>query len=196
MSEQSIEKEFKCLLSKKAYQKGLNRWMTALSPLRLQNVYYDWEGRLSKADKALRIRLVNDEAAELTLKENIGPNEKRETTIPLTVEEAKDFIAAKRLTLPRDLRAYLNQQGLPLVELEEKVSFSTCRYEKEVNEALIVLDQVFFSDESSDYELECEVTDLTEGKVFFQTLLEDLATPYQPAPNKLARALAKKKLAQ
>ncbi|WP_158589170.1 CYTH domain-containing protein [Atopobacter sp. AH10] len=189
MTEQSVEKEFKCLLSEKAYQEGLKLWMTGLSPIYLQNVYYDWQGILSQADKALRIRMVNQEIAELTLKESLGPNEKRETTLPLDAQEAKAIIDKKQLRLPSELRQYLHQQGIDLAELQEKVSFTTCRYEKECPEALIVLDEVHYSNGARDLELECEVNDLIKGKAYFQHLLKDLDTDYQAAPNKLARAI-------
>src|SRR5699024_3583156 len=67
-------------------------------------------------------------------------------------------------------------------------SFQTKRFEKNVKNHLIVLDQTTFQNGMTDYELEVESTNETEGKQFFDSILRDYAISTRESSPKIRRA--------
>ena len=67
-------------------------------------------------------------------------------------------------------------------------SFKTLRYEKEIKNNLLVLDQTFFQNQAIDYELEVEGQSSSAAKKYFKSILEKYSIPNRGKMPKIARA--------
>ena len=192
---QNFEIEFKNILSAEKYQEVFEKEFAKTPATKHKiiqtNYYFDTiETALKNQGAALRIR-VTDSYQELTFK--VPHNDfLTETNIPLTNEQVNEIIRLKQIILSLYVSA---EDQLPDLENIDKETvfrlfnaFETKRFEKQVGEHLIVLDQTTFQNGSIDYELEVESTDATLGKEFFDQFLENHSIPVHPAAPKIARA--------
>lgn len=186
---QNLEIEFKNLLTEEKYDKILESAFSDNKKKKItqSNYYFDTKNQDLKAlDSALRIRLT-DSFNELTLK---SPSRGflLETNVSLSDNESSGILEAKELKLS----SYISD--LNFVDITEDTifylfnSFETVRYEKQVDEHLIVLDQTTFQNGQIDFELEVESMDADTGKEFFNQLLKGYSIPVRPALPKIARA--------
>lgn len=186
---QNLEIEFKNLLTKAEYDRIYQSEFFDNEPKRItqSNYYFDTKNEALKAlDSALRIR-TTDTFNELTLK---SPSQGHllETNVPLSNNEYPKILEAKQIKLS----SYISD--LPVGNISEETlfylfnSFKTIRYEKQVGDHLIVLDQTTFQNGHVDHELEVESTDAETGKEFFERFLEKNSIPMRPALPKIARA--------
>lgn len=186
---QELEIEFKNLLNKVEYDKISQSEFSDKKQQKITqtNHYFDTKNQdLKKIKSALRIRKTNT-FKELTLK---SPSQGflLETNVSLSNNEYSEILETEQIKLS----SYVSD--LNIIDISEDSifylfnSFKTVRYEKQVGDHLIVLDQTTFQNEEVDYELEVESTDAETGKDFFKNFLDKNEIPLRPASPKIARA--------
>lgn len=186
-----LEQEFKNTLTQTDYHKLLAHFKTDKGRmLQLTNAYFDQDDHLKNHGMALRIRVINQGRAEMTLKYAIGPLQKAETTVALSVDEAYSWIDSGRLTVAKPIGDALLEQQITTTTFPLVTAMTTKRYELPYQTGLLVLDQVTFSDKTIDFELEYEVTDLAIGQKEFSALLHQFNIPRIVSAPKIERALA------
>lgn len=182
-----LEIEFKNLLTEIEYQKLLRHFqVTSEQCWEQENHYYDTpDFKLKKQHSALRIRIL-PESAEMTLK---TPHQSYllETTNLLSKETALKIINSEKITPRGDLLTKLNEFNVHEHNLEKKVALTTLRYEKELENGLLVLDKSIYNGKT-DFELELEVQDPIAGEQLFEDILSQFAIPKRNTPNKIQRA--------
>lgn len=188
---QSIEIEFKSLLSKSAFEKICQHYQLKEADFIIQtNVYYDTpQSQLKEANAGLRIRLYQD-AAEATLKTPLETG-LLETTDQLVLESAQQLVKQEKFLLEGNVVAKLEELMVAPEELTVIAELTTKRAEFEIPEGLLAIDESWYG-AKHDYELELEVKDYEAGKAAFEKLLADFQITYQPALNKIQRAVAEK----
>lgn len=197
---QELEIEYKNLLSKYDYNKILNNEFfqfnkKSYSKILQENYYFDTKDQLLKDQKAaLRIRKLANRS-ELTFKVPSG-NFLMETNIPLLDSDLEKILKEKSLSLHSLTDESLD---LKLNDINDCTifylinSFKTLRYEKKVNNNLLVLDQTRFQNQVIDYELEVEGKVPDDAKNYFNSILEKYSIPYRENKPKIARAQNNKK---
>ncbi|WP_214695493.1 CYTH domain-containing protein [Exiguobacterium sp. s160] len=180
---QEVEIEFKSMLTKDEYEKLIQVYKLEDQVRWQANDYFDTPSfQLKKQGAALRIR-EKKHGQVLTLKQ---PNEVGllETHAAITEEEAEDLFKygiihddqMKQALAPFQLNAALEHLG----------RLETNRAEHQTEDGLLVLDESHYL-ETTDYEIEFEVTNEEAGKRAFERLLAEHGLPYRPAKNKIVR---------
>ncbi|MGE6491802.1 CYTH domain-containing protein [Exiguobacterium sp. NPDC077395] len=180
---QEVEIEFKSMLTKDEYEKLIQAYKLEDRVRWQANDYFDTPTfQLKKQGAALRIR-EKKHGQVLTLKQ---PNEVGllETHAAITEEEAEDLFKygiihddqMKQALAPFQLNAALEHLG----------RLETNRAEHQTEDGLLVLDESHYL-ETTDYEIEFEVTNVEAGKRAFERLLAEHGLPYRPAKNKIVR---------
>lgn len=180
---QEVEIEFKSMLKKDEYEKLIQAYKLEDQVRWQANDYFDTPSfQLKKQGAALRIR-EKKHGQVLTLKQ---PNEVGllETHASITEEEAEDLFKygiihndqMKQALAPFQLNAALEHLG----------RLETNRAEHQTEDGLLVLDESHYL-ETTDYEIEFEVTNEEAGKRAFERLLAEHGLPYRPAKNKIVR---------
>ncbi|WP_214760605.1 CYTH domain-containing protein [Exiguobacterium sp. s129] len=180
---QEVEIEFKSMLTKDEYEKLIQVYKLEDQVRWQANDYFDTPTfQLKKQGAALRIR-EKKHVQVLTLKQ---PNEVGllETHAAITEEEAEDLFKygiihddqMKQALAPFQLNAALEHLG----------RLETNRAEHQTEDGLLVLDESHYL-ETTDYEIEFEVTNEEAGKRAFERLLAEHGLPYRPAKNKIVR---------
>lgn len=180
---QEVEIEFKSMLTKDEYEKLIRAYKLENQVRWQANDYFDTPTfQLKKQGAALRIR-EKKHGQVLTLKQ---PNEVGllETHSSITEEEAEDLFKygiihddqMKQALAPFQLNAALEHLG----------RLETNRAEHQTEDGLLVLDESHYL-ETTDYEIEFEVTNEEAGKRAFERLLAEHGLPYRPAKNKIVR---------
>ncbi|WP_027107690.1 CYTH domain-containing protein [Lacticigenium naphthae] len=182
------EIEFKSLLLNSEYDRLLNYFQLDKVDKQYQiNHYFDTNNLdLKEKRSALRIRIINDNHAEITLK-TPEDNYLLETSEDLTVDAAKRMIQSNTLEVPISIQTVLQNIGINSTNLKKIATLETNRIEKDIPEGLLVLDESHYKN-IVDYELELEVTNYEKGKVDFLNFLASHKLPYRKARNKIARA--------
>lgn len=185
MMSETIEIEFKNLLTKVEYEKLLKVFKVKDEQIISQiNHYFDTpEFTLKELGSALRIR-EKDNQYEMTLKQPAAIG-LLETTQTLSKEE---FLAAiKNGILPKGIiHERLEHLNISFIDLEYFGSLTTKRAEFPYKEGLLVLDHSFYLN-TEDYEVEYEVEDFQRGQLAFKELIEQNRIPSRITPNKIAR---------
>ncbi|SES19747.1 CYTH domain-containing protein [Salisediminibacterium halotolerans] len=183
---QEIEIEFKQLIDENTYDNMLDYFQHMRTPIAEQtNHYFDTAVfGLRSAGAALRVRNKNSRCI-LTLKE---PHEKGllETHQELTEEE---FLQMKNSgTVPGGDVAHriADLTGSPQPDVQYLGYLKTARSEAKLDDGLLVLDKSNYFD-FTDYELEFECSDETEGKKAFERLLQDWQLERNAPRNKIER---------
>lgn len=180
---QEVEIEFKSMLTKDEYDKLIQAYKLEDQVRWQANDYFDTPSfQLKKNGAALRIR-EKKQGQVLTLKQ---PNEVGllETHASITEEEAEDLFKygivhddqMKQALAPFQLNAPLEHLG----------RLETNRAEHQTEDGLLVLDESHYL-ETTDYEIEFEVTNEEAGQRAFERLLSEHGLPYRPAKNKIVR---------
>lgn len=169
-----LEIEFKILLTKDIYTQLSNDYQDQIIEQYEQTNYYLMHPILDQKHYMLRIREKN-KTYELTLKQpRIDGN--LETNIVLSKEEAtsilhkqypKNIIFEKLLTL-----------GIPLQDLDNSNYLKTLRTDIQLPSGMLSLDKNTYKN-TTDYELELEVTNKKEGEKAFLQLLQKYHLSYQ-----------------
>ena len=180
---QEVEIEFKSMLTKDEYDKLIQAYKLEDQVRWQANDYFDTPSfQLKKNGAALRIR-EKKQGQVLTLKQ---PNEVGllETHASITEEEAEDLFKygivhddqMKQALAPFQLNAPLEHLG----------RLETNRAEHQTEDGLLVLDESHYL-ETTDYEIEFEVTNEEAGQRAFERLLSEHGLLYRPAKNKIVR---------
>lgn len=186
---QNLEIEFKNLLNKEEYDEIYQSEFSDKKQQKITqtNHYFDTKNQdLKKIKSALRIRKTNT-FKELTLK---TPSQGflLETNVSLSNNEYTEILEAEQIKLS----SYISDLNITDIS-EDSIfylfnAFKTVRYEKQLGDHLIVLDQTTFQNGKVDYELEVESTDAETGRNFFKNFLDKNDIPLRPASPKIARA--------
>ena len=184
MSE-TIEIEFKNMLTKSEYEILLNKFRITESQLFTQeNHYFDTPNfALKHKGSALRIR-VKKNLYEMTLKQphQVGL---LETTQILNEEEFSRAI--KNGILPTGIiYDRLTSMSVSFLDIEYFGSLVTKRAEIPYKNGLLVFDHSFYLNKE-DYELEYEAQDYQLGKQIFLELLNHHNIPQRKTENKIRR---------
>lgn len=192
---QELEIEFKNMLTEAEYQMIFTNEFSNIPQTKHMtiqtNYYFDTLNKvLKEQDSALRVR-VTDSYQELTLK---SPSQGflLETNLPLSDNELSEIINSKKIILSSFFP--IKSTFPTLSNITENTifylfnAFETKRFEKQVGEHLIVLDQTTFQNGTIDYELEVESTDDVIGRNFFESFLQKYSIPVRLAKPKIARA--------
>ncbi|WDH76842.1 MULTISPECIES: CYTH domain-containing protein [Exiguobacterium] len=180
---QEVEIEFKSMLTKKEYETLLQTYKLEDQVRWQANDYFDTPSfQLKEKGAALRIR-EKKQGQVLTLKQ---PNDVGllETHATITEAEAEDLFKygiihddqMKQALAPFQLSAPLEHLG----------RLETHRAEHQMKDGLLVLDESHYL-ETTDYEIEFEVTNEEAGRRAFERLLAEHGLPYRPAKNKIVR---------
>ncbi|WP_214700730.1 CYTH domain-containing protein [Exiguobacterium sp. s57] len=180
---QEVEIEFKSMLTKKEYETLLQTYKLEDQVRWQANDYFDTPSfQLKEKGAALRIR-EKKQGQVLTLKQ---PNDVGllETHATITKAEAEDLFKygiihddqMKQALAPFQLSAPLEHLG----------RLETHRAEHQMKDGLLVLDESHYL-ETTDYEIEFEVTNEEAGRRAFERLLAEHGLPYRPAKNKIVR---------
>lgn len=178
------EIELKSLLSNQQFFNLLDSHFSETEAITQINTYYDSpQNLLKKQNAALRTREIGNNRV-LTLKIKVGPLQADEYTVPLlnNLQDTINLHPNLKEKLPCDPK-----------ELYTIVSFTTKRYQKQLSFGLLCLDMTTFSNGTSDFEVEIEITD-TADVTFVHQWLENNNIQYTAALPKIARALAQQSL--
>jgi len=195
--EQNFEIEFKNLLMKEEYLEILAKEFPDTcnkenkQAIYQSNYYFDTKNQdLKKQHSALRIR-VTGSYNEMTLK---VPHEGflMENNLHLSDNDTSEIINNQQIVLST-FTSLNSEFPFPKNITNDSIlhlfnSFQTKRFEKNVKNHLIVLDQTTFQNGMTDYELEVESTNETEGKQFFDSILRDYAISTRESSPKIRRA--------
>ncbi len=186
---ESIEIEYKSLLTQEEYQRLLQRYVTdSNSDFTQTNVYYDTPDFALKAlGMGLRIRLMTTKA-ECTLKSPLQTGVGLlETTDQFTLAIAEQLVAQEQLPTDGEVVKKLALLDIPLDQLVVHGQLTTKRIETPLTPTiLLVLDESWYHGKH-DYELEMEVSNALTGKDYFVKFLNENAIDYKVAKNKIVR---------
>ncbi|PAD24921.1 CYTH domain-containing protein [Niallia circulans] len=182
---QNIEIEFKNMLTKEEYELLLTHFQVGKEDLfEQENHYFDTSDFALKANhSALRIRKKKAEY-ELTLKQP-HPDGLLETNKTLSKAESDDIFSTGKIN-DEQISSLLRNMNIDPASIIYFGSLRTIRAEKQIGNGLLVLDHSFYL-KKEDYELEYEVSNREEGKIYFQELLATLKIPVRKTKNKVRR---------
>ncbi|PYZ97735.1 CYTH domain-containing protein [Alteribacter lacisalsi] len=182
---QEVEIEFKNLLNEEEYHRLRMAFFKNEEPFSQTNYYFDTKSYLLKDHGAmLRIR---EKAGSyiLTLKQPIDTG-LLETHQYLSDKEASTAFAGNGIP-GGDVIEHLNKTvDLDRRDFRYLGSLTTERFERKIEGGLLVLDQSTYLD-FTDYELEFECADETEGKKAFSSLLDLHKIAERETPSKSHR---------
>jgi uncharacterized protein YjbK len=182
---QSIEIEFKNMLTKEEYERFLFEFNIDKREIFSQeNHYFDTpDFTLKELGSALRIRK-KQRSYEMTLKQPaaVGILETNQT---LSYEEAAHAIHSGKLP-GGIIQNLLKKENVDVLTIEYFGSLSTNRVEMAHKNGLLVLDHSFYLN-MEDFELEYEVENYQEGKRVFLELLNQFQIPERKTDNKIRR---------
>ncbi|MBZ5751880.1 CYTH domain-containing protein [Metabacillus rhizolycopersici] len=182
---QEIEIEFKNLLTEAEFLKIKAAFQIEDNEFILQeNHYFDTpQFSLKELEAALRIRKKLEHFV-MTLKEpaKVGL---LETHQMITEEVASEMIKTGKLVKGQIVER-LFHLGVDANKMTYFGTLATIRAEKKYRNGLLVLDHSNYLT-VEDYELEYEVQNEVEGKMDFQTLLNELDIPIRHTKNKVRR---------
>lgn len=185
---QQVEIEFKNSLTQFEYTRLLSSLNLSEEAFYLQENYYydtkDW--KLKNLHSALRIRLFSD-SAELTLKTPLGENH-LETTDYLSLEQGRVLLDNQTIKSDGHVAEQLTALQIDLKDLSLFGSLTTKRYEKKVDQGLIVLDESSYGT-TIDYELEFETDSREVGEIYFNHFLQHHSIKKRPTKNKIVRMM-------
>lgn len=182
---QNIEIEFKNMLTKEEYELLLEHFHIKEEDLfEQENHYFDTSDFALKSNRsALRIRKKKDDY-ELTLKQP-HPDGLLETNKLLSKEESDAIFATGKIN-DKQISSLLEKMNIDSASILYFGSLRTVRAEKPTGNGLLVLDHSFYL-KKDDYELEYEVSNREEGKIYFTELLSSLKIPVRETKNKVRR---------
>ncbi|MEH7385041.1 CYTH domain-containing protein [Bacillus sp. JJ1521] len=188
---QELEIEFKNILSDDEYHRLLSAFSIDDDKKVIQeNFYFDTaEFSLKNLGAALRIREKKG-IYTLTLKQPVERG-LLETHQVLTMEEAKQMLDGGPI-IDGDVSTILKTLSINPMDVTFFGSLKTKRAEVEYKNGLLVLDKSYYLN-SSDFEVEYEVTDEVIGKVIFKELLNQYNIPLRKTDNKIRRFYNRKK---
>ncbi|MGO4937219.1 CYTH domain-containing protein [Fundicoccus sp. Sow4_H7] len=182
-----IEKEIKTMLSQNDFNRLQSFFsLNSIEPIKQVNIYFDTlDQQLKKKKAAFRLRLF-DNTSEWTIKQT----QSELTAIEITKENDQrldENIKLSKDILGSEISAFFEKEAIDIDQLEKTIQLTTLRWNIEVDDGLLALDQSTYYDQV-DYELELETSNLVEGQIYLDKLLKQLDIPFQKADKKIARA--------
>lgn len=182
-----IEKEIKTMLSQNDFNRLQSFFsLNSIEPIKQVNIYFDTlDQQLKKKKAAFRLRLF-DNTSEWTIKQT----QSELTAIEITKENDQrldENIKLSKDILGCEICAFFEKEAIDIDQLEKTIQLTTLRWNIEVDDGLLALDQSTYYDQV-DYELELETSNLVEGQIYLDKLLKQLQIPFQKADKKIARA--------
>lgn len=160
--------------------------LNSIEPIKQVNIYFDTlDQQLKKKKAAFRLRLF-DNTSEWTIKQT----QSELTAIEITKENDQrldENIKLSKDILGSEISAFFEKEAIDIDQLEKTIQLTTLRWNIEVDDGLLALDQSTYYDQV-DYELELETSNLVEGQIYLDKLLKQLDIPFQKADKKIARA--------
>lgn len=187
---QTIEREFKTMLTAAQFSQ-LKADYPFAAPFVQTNYYFELPNQgLAKRHWGLRIRLF-DTYAEQTLKVPTVENAHSlmEITDRLTLEQATHLIEHQTVLSSGQIAAYFAAQAVIIKELFIWGQATTHRQTASLVAGLLTLDVTQYPDETQDYEVEIEVTNVQGGATWFKSFVTRYQLSEQIPPNKIVRAL-------
>lgn len=185
MAEQ-IEIEYKTLLTAEQFQAIKAKYAPNQTAFVQENYYFDTpQFDLKHKHCGLRIRRTEN-SAEFTLKTPLSEG-LLETTDKLTIQEAEEWLSAKKVPNQGSVAEKLTTLDISLSKLQLLAQLKTARIQIVLPIGELALDESWYGN-NHDYELELEVPEANQGKQDFLSLLEEFQIDYQPAKNKIVRA--------
>ncbi|MGM0239063.1 CYTH domain-containing protein [Enterococcus alishanensis] len=187
---QELEIEYKTMLTEAEYQLAINKFgLENVAAFTQTNLYFDTAASdLKNQHCGLRVRYFQN-AAEATLKipQNVGL---LEVTDKLTLIEAKN--AEETGAFPKNtpaIQEQLQKNGVIVNNLQLLAILTTKRIEQTIAVGKLALDESWYAG-LHDFELELEVQDSQTSEAEFLTLLKEAGIYFQPAKNKILRAIS------
>ena len=191
MSE-NLEIEFKTLLSIEEFAHAVHYFQVKEQHFFTQTNYYfdSADFKLKKRHMGLRVRILSNNA-EITLKipDKVGLLEINDA---LSIEEAQQLVDSATLPDFGNVFNKLTNLGIDKNDLRLIGSLTTKRAEIKLPQGLLALDESWYN-KQHDFELELEVSDATNGKKDFLSLLDTLTIKESPSPNKIQRMMLSSK---
>ncbi|WP_326717480.1 CYTH domain-containing protein [Vagococcus jeotgali] len=191
---QEVEIEFKNMLTEKEYQQLNNSLFASSKSFTQTNYYFDTPSEaLKQAGMGLRLRKLKDKN-ECTLKvPTDNPHSYLELTDNLTDEQMKDSLENLSIPSASEAAKYLRSKDIDPTALDFIGDITTIRKEVNLQDTqLLVLDESQFQDGIVDYELEMEVSDISNSEELFNSLLREHGITHRPSKKKVARMIAYK----
>lgn len=172
--------EYQCLLAEFKSDPQTEDWVQA-------NYYFDSQPlELKDQHAALRIRIYDEQAAEITLKIPHGQH-LMEYNQSISYSEGKRWVEDGVIILPLDMQQIVEQMGIDPNALIYQCFMTTHRHQITYPDYQVVLDLSEYN-QAADYELEVEADTDLKAKQVFNQLLESYHIPKRPSPSKIARA--------
>lgn len=157
--------------------------------LRNVNTYFDSDDHLLKKKHiTLRVRVINEVKAELTLKIK-GDNGDEEINDDITLKEV-DLLLNKEVFPDGEVKNYLLNLSYPLSVYKQIVTLYNRRLEIKYDDHLLVIDKNVYND-ITDYNLEIESSDINSAKKIMAQYVErfNLSLAHQKYIGKAHRAI-------
>lgn len=188
---QEIEIEYKNIVTKSDFKKLLNAFSIEEAQFKKQiNHYFDTKDfQLKKHHSALRIREKNNQYT-LTLKQ---PNQigLLETHQLLSTEEAVGALKGEPLPTGEIFNQVSKSFDINLLDCQLLGTLSTKRAEIPYFGGTLVFDHSYYLG-VEDFEIEYEVTDEQQGKIYFKNLMSQYEIPLLKTENKIKRFFLRK----
>ncbi|MGX7348713.1 CYTH domain-containing protein [Dolosicoccus paucivorans] len=152
-----------------------------------ENTYYDTvNSTLKDLRSAFRLRNFKT-TSEWTLKQSLNQYDALEINQSNNqpIQPAPSTIEPQWIHLEA-LQSFFKDHHIDLSTLHKTYQIETYRYWIATPYGDIALDKSQYAN-ITDYEMELEMTNLKEGLIFFNQLLEQFNIPNEPAPKKIAR---------
>jgi uncharacterized protein YjbK len=184
---QEIEIEFKNMLTKEQYEQLLVTFAINKADIKHQvNHYFDTpDWHLKNLSSGLRVRIVDHQHYECTLKQKTSTHTHLETTDILSKAQAHTILQTNFSDAP-SVRQQLVQLEIPLEALNLFGSLATNRVELNYKGGTLVFDHSHYVD-TDDYEVEYETTNEQEGAQIFEAFLQQHNIKKHGAMKKIAR---------
>lgn len=186
---QEIEIEYKNLLTRDEFHLLLDsmKEKESFESWTQVNYYFDSPSLdLKDHGAALRIRIFNEQSAEVTLKIPHGEH-LMEFNHALTYSEGKRWVEDGSIILPLDIQDQIEKMKIDANALVYQTFMTTHRNQFRAEDYLVVLDWSEYN-QAEDYELEVEATSDKKAKQIFHDILEKYNLAKRPSPSKIARA--------
>lgn len=178
-----IERELKSLVKEEDMNFIIKSY--DLNKYKIQtNIYYDTlDGKVKQKNGAVRIRIIDDlYIFTLKIRKDAITHFEYEKEV-----DTKDLLKIK----DEEILTWLKTHDIPFHELIPIVSFTTKRYEKDLERAALCADITQY-DHHVDYELEYEYKYEHDGISYFNQILKPIHLQYiKNCPSKIARAFNK-----
>ena len=187
----NMEYEARVMINEEQYLNIRNHYLSSIYPkeeLVNENYYFDTEDlKLSNSHKVLRVRKINDQKYELTLKIQ-EENGCLEINYPLTSKEKNELFNSSVIP-SKEIKDKLSSIGIEPSKIKYITDLKTERLEVKLDECLLVIDKNYFRGRV-DYNIEVESDSENHAKSQLLSIIEPFGVTYKKDYiNKARRAI-------